>query len=123
MTALTTTDAAWAAGFWEGEGYVYAWKHRSAPGRKEYVYLKVGASQKEPEMLERLFSLFGGNRVHRSSNKQQIWRWGATGVTAEKFLTAIWPWLSSRRRAQIESVRAEVDEAPIKRGYTRRAAA
>lgn len=121
MTALNEIEVAWAAGFWEGEGYVYAWKHRAKPGGKEYVYLKVGASQKEPEPLEKLFVLFGGNRIHRSSNIQRIWRWGATGATADVFLDAIWPHLSQRRREQITRVRAEVAEAPKKRGYTRRA--
>ena len=118
MTALKDTEIAWAAGFWEGEGYVYAWKHRS-PNGKTYVYLKVGASQKEPELLERLHAMFGGNKVHRSSNIQRIWRWGATSATAEHFIEAIWPWLSLRRREQIEAARIKVAEAPAKRGYRR----
>jgi hypothetical protein len=119
----TELDIAWAAGLWEGEGWVQLWRHKPRHDRpKTYVYLQACASQKDPEVLHRLKDLFGGH-VARSSRIQDITRWTLNGGSAERFFDAIYPYLSQRRRAQIDAKRtaARAETGPT-RDYIRRAA-
>ena len=87
----TEADVLFFAGFYEGEG--------SACGQANGAII-VQVPQKDPEVLYRARSLWGGSiRV----NGVGISVWVTSGDRARLFLQAIYPHLSSRRKKQIEN--------------------
>lgn len=95
-------DIAWAAGIYEGEGSV------AHTGRA----VEVRVSQKDGWLLERLLMLFGGS-IHPHNARggyihgRQVMgtgshQWMLGGGRGRAFLSAIYPWLSPRRKAQID---------------------
>lgn len=95
----TTEEVAWAAGFLEGEGSFQ---------RRAGMSLRVQATQATTEPLLRLQKLFGGRirkeaRRHPSVlSKKTIFRWTAYGILAEQVMQSVHPWLSARRKEQID---------------------
>lgn len=86
----TEKDVIFFAGFYEGEG--------SSCGHERGGTI-VQVPQKDPEVLYRARSLWGGSIRH---NNRDVHVWVITGDRARMFLQAIYPLLSSRRKAQIE---------------------
>ena len=86
----TEKDVIFFAGFYEGEG--------SACGHDRGGTI-VQVPQKDPEVLYRARSLWGGSIRH---NNRDVHVWVITGDRARIFLQAIYPLLSTRRKAQIE---------------------
>jgi hypothetical protein len=97
----TAIEIAWAAGIYEGEGSCVA--TRTSFG--------VSVSQKDPELLYRLRDLFGGNVSHynnRIFNKKicPISHWNISGDRGRTFIGAIYPFLTARRKEQIDATSA-----------------
>jgi hypothetical protein len=100
----TNDNIMWAAGFYEGEGCVERQPHT----------VGVNIVQKDPEVLYWLRDWFGGNviyldRAHYkgdSFGRQPIYRWRVGGDKARVFLQIIYPYLSARRKAQIDGTDA-----------------
>ncbi len=100
----TMLDVAWAAGIYEGEGSCVAGGH----GKNSF---SVTVAQKDPEFLYRLRDLFGGGVKFYNVGKQgrfEIYHWVVCGDRARAFLGAIYPYLTSRRKAQIEHTSVRV---------------
>ncbi|HWF62936.1 MAG TPA: LAGLIDADG family homing endonuclease [Nitrospira sp.] len=102
-------DAAFFAGFYDGEG--------SVCGRKGYNVVSVHVVQKDPELLFKARDLWGGSitfRVNTSGPSEAfegydswnnpVYRWQISGDRARVFLKSIYPYLSSRRKGQIDKV-------------------
>lgn len=96
----TCRDIAWAAGVYEGEGSCVTGGH----GGNSF---SASVSQKDPELLYRLRDRFGGS-VTPYVNKAgfDCFHWVICGDRARAFLGAVYPYLTSRRRAQIEATPA-----------------
>ena len=104
----TAADVAFFAGFYEGEG--------SCGGAGKCKALQADVRQKDPEMLYRMRDLWGGSikfsavRAGKASPtftgyeswKNPIYRWRVCGDRARMFLKQIYPFLSSRRKAQVD---------------------
>ena len=100
----TALDVAWAAGIYEGEGSCVA-------NGKKYASFSVTVSQKDPELLYRIRDFFGGGiKLYDVGyqRKFQCYHWSICGDRARVFLGAIYPFLTSRRKAQIDSTSARV---------------
>lgn len=93
----TTQAIAWAAGIYEGEGSC-ALRKRKNPGAPQ-----VSVAQKDPWLIDRLQSLFGGAVAHYDSKKHnaRYYYWRASGFRARGFLLTIYKFLSPRRQQQI----------------------
>jgi hypothetical protein len=89
----TALDIAWIAGFYEGEG--------SASGIKGRTIVQV--AQKDPEILFRCRELFGGTiTLVRMNTPHYCHTWKQYGDRARIFFAAIYPYMSVRRKLQIE---------------------
>ena len=99
----TAIEIAWAAGIYEGEGCCV-----TGGGKKNSFYASV--SQKDPECLYQMRDLFGGRiaKYDRKFNGKvcPIHHWVVCGDRGRTFLGAIYPFLTSRRKAQIEATPA-----------------
>lgn len=96
---LTEAERAYAAGFFDGEGFIGIYK-RSAPAKgKTYSYytLLVGASQCDPRPLLFIQDRFGGSlgcdRSGKKSSGNLLYTWQVGARKAESFLRAIQPYL------------------------------
>jgi hypothetical protein len=106
----TGLEIAYFAGFFDGEG--------SATPNKNYKGVCVKLSQKDPELLYRMRDLWGGSvRFWATksakgswifegyeSYKNPIYVWAISGDRARFFLKQIYPYMSSRRKAQIDRI-------------------
>jgi hypothetical protein len=98
-------DILWTSGFYEGEGCC----HEARTG-----LTSVRVSQKDPEILYRLRDWFGGSIQLRDRSKhslngvpmKEIYVWSLSGDRARYLLQLIYPWLSARRKAQIDKTSA-----------------
>lgn len=104
----TDLEVAWAAGIFEGEGSC----SRSGSNKKSFV---VSVTQKDPELLYRLRDLFGGRvKLYRNdrgiipvkAGRLMIFAWRLCGDRARVFLAAIYPFLTARRKSQVDSTSA-----------------
>lgn len=89
----TAMDVAWSAGIYEGEGCCQC----SGRGR-----FGLRVTQKDPEILYRLRDWFGGSITRQGVCKV----WLACGDRARYFIALIYPFLTARRRFQVDSAQA-----------------
>jgi hypothetical protein len=98
----TAIEVAWAAGIYEGEGSCIAVKKSNSFG--------VCIAQKDPELLYRMRDLFGGsiNAYSRMFNGKEcpIHHWKISGDRARTFIAVVYPFLTARRKQQIDSTTA-----------------
>lgn len=94
---MNPTDAAWAAGFLDGEGCVSVVRCTHKGVAREQVQVLVDAAQVKPEPLRKLAVLFGGT-VRFNPRQQGIYTWRVYGRKAGVVLTAVLPYLVGKRR-------------------------
>lgn len=98
----TAIDIAWAAGIFEGEGTC------SIKGGGKGSY-STTVAQKDPDLLYRMRDLFGGTvRLYKVGEKRKFecHRWAVSGEKARVFLASIYPFLTARRKSQIDVTNA-----------------
>ena len=107
------TECAWAAGLFDAEGSVLV----CGAASRRFVQLELPQSSAAgvPEVLERFRSAVGGGSIHGPHPPRSPWsrlpryRW-TLGARAEatRVLDLVWPWLSTRKRAQAEDAKRRV---------------
>lgn len=88
-------DIYWVAGIYEGEGFCELTGHRGGSSER------VGIGQKDPWILERIKSMFGGS-IGIYPNRCAYYY--LAGTRARGFLMTIFSLLSPRRQSQIRKV-------------------
>jgi hypothetical protein len=127
MTA-SEVDLAWAAGLFEGEGFLV----RRKVGNR--VYLQVGIEMRDRDVMERFVAILiaGGvkrtarncgpkeaakiNTIMRSEKNplhSDILRWATTGHTGEQAYLLLRPNLASRRRVKGDAILEEAHQTAI----------
>lgn len=100
MKLMTKTMLkAWAAGFFDGEGYVGI--HKNGHGRGRYLEVKVSNTDRVP--LDLLRDHWGGSiSSHRSSavGAKPAFQWTISSQAASVFLADIQPWLVMAKNQQ-----------------------
>jgi hypothetical protein len=130
----TEAEIAWAAGFFEGEGYITYSRHALKGGERRYPSL--GLNNTDREALDRFHRIVGvGSIADRYSagypkaaaHHKDAWIWRTTTrADAERVYRLLEPWLSSRRHEQaaaafdeLGDLRARPKEAcPYGHAYT-----
>jgi hypothetical protein len=108
MEASEITEIAWAAGFFDGEGHT-----RNTLKYGGYFQIQIEASQSgeyAPEILERFRVALGCGWVRaekRSLERQQVYRFAASGKQAKTALLKMWPYLSIVKKIQAMKAIAE----------------
>jgi len=92
----TLAVLAWAAGFYEGEGYP-----RTRQRKDRIAIDGVAIAQVNREPLERLLHYWGGKIFAGRKDKSHVHHWCAYGDRGRTFLADIYPLLSERRRNQL----------------------
>lgn len=89
----TDIDIAWMAGFFEGEGSV-----THSNGKKA----SVSIPQKDPEILFRIREMIGGSISKTLREETYLHTLNLGGDNGRRFLQSIYPFMSSKRKFQIE---------------------
>lgn len=97
-------NEAWAAGFYEGEGYVGIKKQQ-----KGRVYLRLSVGQRTLWPLEQFLTVVGVGKIrHRVMRGEEIWYYEAgRSHNVLIVLGKLWPYLSPRR---IEQARVAINK-------------
>lgn len=110
MTPSSNCEIAWAAGLWEGEGWISVCDRRIYKG-KSLCYVNMGVDMTDRDVLERLPEIFNYGLV-KSSHKTLKEPWHKEQFTWRVYkynkileITDLMrPWLGKRRLLQIEEV-------------------
>jgi|SRR5690348_7717383 len=114
-------DLAWAAGLFDGEGYV------GISGRKNFT-VRTSLAMTDAESVWRFFSIIGhlgmvSDWSYPSTLKKDgtrckpCRRWYASGANAMRVMELLSPWLSSAKLAEFECAKAKAPHAGFGRGY------
>lgn len=104
-----THKVAWAAGFFDGEGYIIIQKRKVKRGDKVYIghYLRIGINHVRPEPLEKFQKIFGGSlRFDENSilhckdgyNRKPRYCWTASTKNAAECLKEMMPYLVNKTK-------------------------
>lgn len=101
LNEVSEVDAAYIAGFFDGEGCVSLGMHnkRSTTGRG-YHYLRVFVANTNLEVLEWLSKTLGFGHPQPQKKKEgqrQVWRYMLSGVRAISFLEIVYPYLQVKK--------------------------
>ena len=95
---------AWAAGFFDGEGFVGTSKRTSKRKDKVYesLYIRIGINHVAPEPLEEMINLFGGNLKKQAldkvvGNRKQRHQWKITTDKAVIALREMLPYMKNKQ--------------------------
>ena len=107
------TERAWAAGFFDGEGSVWAYFDKR-PGRRPGIGLQVEQADIRP--LQRFREAIGvkcnitRRPEPRGTSRRRTYRIYLTNSKALSALAAMWPWLSEPKQEQFRSALSKVGE-------------
>jgi hypothetical protein len=90
-------DLAWAAGFFDGEGYITI-QRRSYKGYTGH-YLRIGINHVNPKPLKKMQSLFGGVIREQKTvygNRHRRMEWGVSCNKATNILVQLIPYLVNK---------------------------
>lgn len=115
---MTVEREAWAAGLFEGEGWIEVRYSKAVPAAARSVRLRLGST--DPDVLERLRDVLGGTISQRSANRRfpnakpmSVWQLGNMDEIA-KVLRVMTPWFGERRRVRAEeALRAIANRPPV----------
>lgn len=117
---ISDTDAAWAAGFIDGEGHVTIRRFKNAGGGIIYN-LSIEVANCDIRPLMRLKGLFGGSVYAKKAPTNPAWsqayRWTIQTLMAKKCLIAISPYLSCK--AEQAAIALELNAALRPQGQQR----
>jgi len=109
---VNTTDVAWAAGVYDGEGSAstYLPKRRTSRARQMAVY-QAGEGG-PPPLLRRFQAIVGGVGLIHGPSRGYLYQWHTKrhGVVDE-VSDLLWPWLSEGKRSQLRRAASEVGRA------------
>jgi hypothetical protein len=102
-----THDVAWAAGFFDGEGFVTIQKRNSkakSGKRYESYYLRIGINHVAVEPLNEMLRIFGGTIRKQSAhsvvgNRHQRHSWQMSCTQAKEALITMMPYFRNKQKA------------------------
>lgn len=98
---MTKEQLAWAAGFFDGEGYISIVSRNTKVKDKHYrhQYIRVGINHVDPRPLQKFQQLFGGKLTESKKvvgNRKSRWQWVLTCDQAKQFLIFVRPYLINK---------------------------
>lgn len=98
--AAVSSEIAWAAGFFEGEGTISGYPRRDRPSRVVQLAAYESADHGGPHLLERFRRVMGGGSVV-GPYRGRLFHWTTKRVDVVASVTvALWADLSTERRSQ-----------------------
>ena len=110
MNQITPAECAYAAGFFDGEG----WLGRKKRSSSDTTYqLRVHVTQNDRAPLDWLRERFGGSVLwERHAPRNPRHRWVTSGAPAKEFLAAVLPYLIVKRERALLALTVPAAEIP-----------
>lgn len=109
---MTEAEAAWLAGFLEGEGSFYT---KNQPNRN-YLIPIVKVNSTDKDVIERAAFLLGTSSLQFEPRRKEHWKdqWKVHiyGKRAVDIMQQILPWMGERRAAKIQEIIAAWEARP-----------
>ena len=118
-------ELAWAAGFFDGEGsahFAVGLRKKQTGGRVVFSQLHLNVAQANREELERFQKAVGVGRIYgpytnKGPNNKPHWRYFAGAFPSfQHVMVVLWPFLCSRKRAQLKKAHQAFITRPRGRG-------
>lgn len=98
---MIDTELAWAAGFFDGEGYISCPERNTIHKNKSYKsnYIRLGINHVDPRPLQRMYHLFGGaleQNIYATGNRKPRCQWKLSCQEAKNFLIQVRPYLINK---------------------------
>ena len=98
---MKDTVLAWAAGFFDGEGYITIPERQVTHKEKLYKshYIRLGINHVDPRPLRKLHLMFGGTlqeNVKTTGNRHPRCQWQLSCQEAKNFLNCVRPYLVNK---------------------------
>lgn len=121
---MTDTELAWAAGFFDGEGWVGARYAKVSKKQPLYRRIEVGIGQVDPRVLERFQAAVGGVGTvkgpyapDKRGGRQPRWYYQLAGPkTIWRIFWDLEPYLSPVKREQFLTALNWYEESPVSLG-------
>ncbi len=94
-----STELAWAAGFFDGEGWSYQIRKTGVQGQT-LIYTQIGVAQKDIRPLKRFHEAVGGVGAIYTGGTSNTYQWRVTGTQADAVMELLWDYLSEPKREQ-----------------------
>ena len=118
--AAFDSELAWAAGFFDGEGWIGSRYATCAKEKPKYRRIEIGITQVDPEVLNRFKNAVGVGAVKGpyysdlKRGRSRRWYFSAAGaVTAWRVFWDLEPYLSPIKRAQFTEALDWYEESPV----------
>lgn len=106
----TETERAWAAGFFDGEGWASAARYSRRTGGMTSTPT-IGVGQNSPELLERFLAIVGVGSIKGPYGKAAMYAFTAHGLAkVETVWAVLGPYLGQKKADQIGRVIADARE-------------
>jgi hypothetical protein len=112
IRGVNTTELAWAAGVYDGEGSAstYLPKHRKSRVRQIAVYQSGDAVP--PPLLFRFRAAVGDVGLIHGPARGSLYQWHSKRhFVVDAVSELLWPWIGEVKRAQLRKAAAEVDRS------------
>lgn len=102
-----STELAWAAGFFDGEGWTTPQRRTLRSGRP-VMYIQIGVSQVDRRPLERFAAAVRTGNITRKGGTSPCLNWRCSRFAEVlRVMDELWPYLSEPKREQFSRVRKE----------------
>jgi hypothetical protein len=113
-------DIAWAAGLFEGEGFITPMRQRRRKDGVATVSVLMGLGMTDQDVVARFHAIVGvGNvtiRERPDPRHKRMWVWQAAAIAdVQHVVRLLSPWLGERRLARAQEVLAEYAASPARR--------
>lgn len=92
MKTMSSSELAWAAGFFDGEGCSYKPKDKN--------FGRISISQKDKRVLERFQKAVDAGQIYNGSKRDQDFKYIVQGKTAKTVMDKLWPYLGEIKKSQ-----------------------
>lgn len=104
---MERTELAWAAGFWDGEGWANLVRYGRGDALRPMARVNQADAASIPQVLVRFHRVIGFGRIsgpHIEEGREPIYRWVASSAdNVRRLFELIGPWLGVVKRRQFET--------------------
>jgi hypothetical protein len=114
---VNTTELAWAAGVYDGEGSASTYLPKRRKSRVRQIAVYQSGDEIPPPLLFRFRAAVGDIGLIHGPARGSLYQWHSKRhVVVDAVSELLWPWIGEVKRAQLRKAAAEVDRTVLNAG-------